>query len=377
MMLQRLIIARLEGSDANLEFDAFSGAQHMEESIELFMSRGQTEYTKLVPDLAGVDPDDAFSSVPYEKGFYLLYYLRTLVGAGPFAAFFHDYIQTHKYAAITSAQFTDYFVAYFAEGRHALPRVSHRGLPVHGGDVSGGFDPADIAPLAAGAKAPSLVAPSVPASAVAAAKAAAIDVSGVDWDAWYYGVGAPPVANKYDDSQRKLVSAHADAWLADAGKAAADGAAITAGWKTLQWLAFLERLVETSTKLRGEAPPAVIDPAVLSAIDAAYGLGTSNNAEIRCMWNQVALRSGVEARVADTIAFLKSQGRMKVRADSSPIAASRLACLRTPSSPAVCAPALPGAAAYALRPRRCRGALWQLRPRVLPSHLRQGRGRRH
>lgn len=30
-----------------------------------------------VPDLsAGEDPDDAFSRVPYEKGFYFLYYLQ-------------------------------------------------------------------------------------------------------------------------------------------------------------------------------------------------------------------------------------------------------------------------------------------------------------
>ncbi len=35
-----------------------------------------------MPDLKGIDPDDAFSSVPYEKGFALLYYLEQLVG-GP------------------------------------------------------------------------------------------------------------------------------------------------------------------------------------------------------------------------------------------------------------------------------------------------------
>ena len=34
-------------------------------------------FTRLVPDLAGgVDPDDAFSKIPYEKGFALLYYLQ-------------------------------------------------------------------------------------------------------------------------------------------------------------------------------------------------------------------------------------------------------------------------------------------------------------
>lgn len=26
------------------------------------------EYTKLLPNLDGVDPDDAFSKIPYEKG---------------------------------------------------------------------------------------------------------------------------------------------------------------------------------------------------------------------------------------------------------------------------------------------------------------------
>lgn len=38
--------------------------------------------TNLVPSLQEVDPDDAFSSVPYEKGFALLYHLEELMG-GP------------------------------------------------------------------------------------------------------------------------------------------------------------------------------------------------------------------------------------------------------------------------------------------------------
>ena len=39
-------------------------------------------YTHLVPDLVGVDPDDAFSTVPYEKGCNLLVYLEQKLG-GP------------------------------------------------------------------------------------------------------------------------------------------------------------------------------------------------------------------------------------------------------------------------------------------------------
>ena len=39
-------------------------------------------FTHLVPNLEGIDPDDAFSTVPYEKGSSLLMYLEQLLG-GP------------------------------------------------------------------------------------------------------------------------------------------------------------------------------------------------------------------------------------------------------------------------------------------------------
>jgi hypothetical protein len=51
----------------------------LQDSVSLFLSRGQAEFTKLVPDLSGVDPDDSFSSIPYEKGFCLLQYIQTIV----------------------------------------------------------------------------------------------------------------------------------------------------------------------------------------------------------------------------------------------------------------------------------------------------------
>lgn len=38
--------------------------------------------SKLVPNLNEIDPDVAYSSVPYEKGFALLFYLEQLLG-GP------------------------------------------------------------------------------------------------------------------------------------------------------------------------------------------------------------------------------------------------------------------------------------------------------
>ena len=46
---------------------------------------GEEPYTRLVPDLRGVDPDDAFSAIPYEKGFALIYHLEQQLG-GPGAS---------------------------------------------------------------------------------------------------------------------------------------------------------------------------------------------------------------------------------------------------------------------------------------------------
>lgn len=48
------------------------------DSVELFGA--DHEFTKLIVDLKGKDPDDAFSSVPYEKGFNFLFHLENLVG---------------------------------------------------------------------------------------------------------------------------------------------------------------------------------------------------------------------------------------------------------------------------------------------------------
>ncbi len=50
--------------------------------VDLFVGRGDAALTNLVVKLDGIDPDDSFSSVPYEKGYTLLFYLEQLLG-GP------------------------------------------------------------------------------------------------------------------------------------------------------------------------------------------------------------------------------------------------------------------------------------------------------
>lgn len=62
-------------------------------------------YTALFPDFKDEDPDDAFSYVPYEKGFNLLHHLETILGEDNFRDILRAYIK--KYA-FKSVEFEDF-----------------------------------------------------------------------------------------------------------------------------------------------------------------------------------------------------------------------------------------------------------------------------
>lgn len=92
LSLQRKIVASLHG-DYMFNFDAASGQVALDSTIDLFMRRGQKGFTRLVPTLDGIDPDEAFSSIPYEKGFAMFCHLESVVGKDAFAKFMFDFYQ--------------------------------------------------------------------------------------------------------------------------------------------------------------------------------------------------------------------------------------------------------------------------------------------
>ena len=72
------------------------------------------EYTKLVPNLTGIDPDDAFCRVPYEKGATFLWYLEELVGGEErFEPFLKAYFNKFTYKSLDTDAFKNYFLTYF------------------------------------------------------------------------------------------------------------------------------------------------------------------------------------------------------------------------------------------------------------------------
>ncbi|KAL4781923.1 leukotriene A-4 hydrolase [Aspergillus varians] len=73
--LERRILATIHGEKYR-HFSAIIGWKALGDSVEHY---GHChEFTKLVPNLKGEDPDDAFSTIPYEKGFNFLFHLENL-----------------------------------------------------------------------------------------------------------------------------------------------------------------------------------------------------------------------------------------------------------------------------------------------------------
>lgn len=99
---ERRMIEALEGFEAR-ELHAALGRNALEKALEQFHDR--PELTRLRNHLSGVDPDDAFSSVPYEKGYLLLRALEEDVGRERFDAFLKRYLATFRFGAITTDDF--------------------------------------------------------------------------------------------------------------------------------------------------------------------------------------------------------------------------------------------------------------------------------
>ncbi|KAI8469949.1 MAG: hypothetical protein J3K34DRAFT_454135 [Monoraphidium minutum] len=252
VFLERKILGRLQGEKA-LQFNASRGAMQLQEEVARI---GPTHnFTRLVPDLsAGEDPDDAFSRIPYEKGFYFLYYLQQLVGGPPaFEPFVKDYLKHFSFKTLTSGDFRSFFTDYFKD---------------------------------------------TPA------------IAGIDWDTWLHAPGMPPALNAYDDSLAAAANDLAVRWhTADvmgvgAAPPAGAGPADIEGWGSDQVVSFLSKLGELRSMT-------ALHPSATRAMDAAYGLDAATNCEIKCEWLRLCIHANDAAAVPLAVEMVASVGRMK------------------------------------------------------------------
>jgi aminopeptidase N len=99
---ERRILEALEGTEV-AALHAALGRRALDEAVEQFAK--QPGLTKLRTELTGIDPDEAFSVVPYEKGYLFLRALEETAGREVFDGFVRGYLAKHAFQSVTTEDF--------------------------------------------------------------------------------------------------------------------------------------------------------------------------------------------------------------------------------------------------------------------------------
>ncbi|KAF8639401.1 hypothetical protein AX17_001526 [Amanita inopinata Kibby_2008] len=220
-------------SPAHRGFSYLIGSKALKDSLKQYADR--PKYQRLIIGFEkGEDPDDAYSSIPYEKGAnFLLYLERTLGGLDVFLPYVRDYVNTFMGKSITTDQWRSHLYDYFGK---------------HGGKE----------------------------------KIKALE--SVDWDAWLYGEGsALPVELEYDMTLAEEAYELASRW--DASRTITDISQLDFKKSDLdkldsnQIIVFLERMQALPT----------LPSSHLQHLAEVYRLSSTPNAEIRLRFYELVL----------------------------------------------------------------------------------------
>ena len=97
VFLERKIIESFYGKELRL-IQSNVGLNNLNSAIS---NIGESHcFTSLQPNLEGVNPDDCFSKVPYEKGYNLLMYIESIIGEDHFRNIFRKYMDEFKQESI-------------------------------------------------------------------------------------------------------------------------------------------------------------------------------------------------------------------------------------------------------------------------------------
>ncbi|MCJ1258219.1 hypothetical protein MMC24_006050 [Lignoscripta atroalba] len=247
--LERRIQAAIHG-EPHFSFSAIIGWKALSDSIAHFGA--DHEFTKLIIDLKGKDPDDAFSSVPYEKGFTFLYHLERLIGKEKWDKFIPHYFTTYARKSLDSYDFKSTLLEFFSSDQEASKRLND-----------------------------------------------------LDWDTWFYKPGFPPKPD-FDTSMVDVCYALADKWEGLTTETLKQGFEPEkddiSGWSANQVVVFLERVQQFEKPLKKEDA---------QTMGRTYGFEKSKNVEVVSRYFRVGLRAKDEAVYEPTAELLGKVGRMK------------------------------------------------------------------
>jgi leukotriene-A4 hydrolase len=247
--LERRIQASIHGDDKYRHFSAIIGWKALEDGINQFGE--EHEFTKLIPSLRGQDPDDAFSTVPYEKGSTFLWHLEKLVGKEKWDQFIPHYFTTFKERSVDSYEFKATLLSFFENDAEASKKLSD-----------------------------------------------------LDWDTWFYKPGFPPKPD-FDTTLADQCFALAQKWEdLSTGKdnSFEPKAEDVKDFSANQSVVFLEKLQTLSTPLK---------PELAELMGKRYGYAESKNVEVVSRYFVLGMQAGAKSVCESAAELAGKVGRMK------------------------------------------------------------------
>lgn len=207
-------------------------------------------FTSLSPDFTGVDPDDGFSTIPYEKGFQFLCYLEEKVGEENFREIMGIYIKTYKYKSVDWTDFKNVYEDYVNkkfEGRNARKILNV-----------------------------------------------------IDWNKWTTEKGYPSYKmefkSKYTDEVENLLNNFIKKEKNE------NALKIFKEWHTNVKLVFLEKILKNLDNF---------DESIILEIKKELNLVEEYNDDIKAIWYEITLQKGMKEEIENVMNFLKTHGRLK------------------------------------------------------------------
>ena len=231
------------------KLESIVGNNSLISAIKMFGE--DSHFTSLSPDYTGIDPDDGFSTIPYEKGYQFLCYLEEKVGEDNFQKIMGNYIEKYKYKSVDWTDFKsvyEEFVKQNYEGRNARKILNV-----------------------------------------------------IDWDKWVTEKGFPSYKmefkSKYTEEVDQLINK-----LINKENNKENALKLFKEWHTNVKLVFLERILKNLEEF---------DESIILEIKKELNLVEDYNDDIKAIWYEITLQKGMKDEIENVKNFLKTHGRLK------------------------------------------------------------------
>ena len=210
-----------------------------------------SNFTCLSPDFSGIDPDDGFSTIPYEKGYQFLVYLEEKVGEDIFREIMSKYIDTFKYKSVDWTDFKNVYEEYVLEKFNR--RNARKILNV------------------------------------------------IDWNKWVTEKGFPSYKMEFKSKYTGEVDELINQFLEE-NENPEEALKLFKDWHTNVKLTFLDEIKKNLDKF---------DENLILKIKDELNLVEEYNDDVKAIWYEITLEKGLDIEIENIQNFLLTHGRLK------------------------------------------------------------------